>query len=426
MIFFFVVSGPIYVETPTRLEYNLPLRNETLFAARKYHEIRIQSGRGKESAAQINKLRMLNQVKEETRFMVEMLPAMSQISFPNSFVIRGGGKEEDERREEIGGGTGGEGGGVVQGGANRFSLDLLFKSAMNQHLQLIFRSLDGTDVRVYKLNINAIPRPVKGGLHLSCPWGEELKQELPLVNNSDRDWFIKATLNLPSTFHGPRELIVRKRGGGTYPLTFRPTAPLEHCEGKLTLINLTNNEVYEYDLYGEALEPLARGHLTLECKAKEQLVKYIEVTNPYKEKPINYLVETDLVNASGPSLFSIPPALSFKYPLTLNPLVGGTYTGSISFFEETDRSRMLWYTLTLKTERGEGGIREVEGDIRKNTLVEFVVGNPGLKDIEYEVIIDGNFYLKLTFFIVYILFSSLLSSSHSSFILYFFFLTFLI
>ena len=205
--------------------------------------------------------------------------------------------------------------------------------------------------------------------------------------------------------------MVKKRGGGNYPLTFRPNVPLEHCEGKLTLVNLTNNEVYEYDLYGEALEPLARGHLSLECKAKEQVVKYIEVTNPYKEKPVNYLVETDLINASGPSLLSIQPALSCKYPLSLNPLVGGIYTGSISFIEETDRNRMLWYTLTLKTERGEGGIREIEGDIRKNTLVEFIVGNPGLQEIEYEVVIDGNFLL------IYIIFLIVFPSPFLSFLL---------
>ena len=78
------------METPTRFEYNLPIRNEALFAARKYHENRIQASRGKDIAVQINKLRLLNQMKEEVKFTVEMLPAMSQISFANSIVIRGG------------------------------------------------------------------------------------------------------------------------------------------------------------------------------------------------------------------------------------------------------------------------------------------------------------------------------------------------
>jgi hypothetical protein len=339
----------------------------------------------------------LSQPKEEIKFSLELIPPLPQITFPLTFTIRGGAsiksEEEDDLRRENG---------VMHSnnqfsGNNRLPLDLLFKTALTQSVQLVLRSMDGSDVRVYKIAINAIPKPVKGNIQMRCPWGEELKQDLPLVNNSEKDWFIRATLGISNSFHGPREVTIRKKMGGNYPITFRPLAPGENCEGKLTLVNLTNNEVYEYDLFGEALEPLAKSHLTLECKAKEKIIKYIDVTNPYKEKAVNYLVETDLVNASGPPNCFIPPTQTLKYPLTINPLVGGVYTGSISFFEENDRNRMFWYTMTLKIERAEGLNKEIEGETRKKSIVEFSLTNHSHQEAEYEVDIKGSKFKKIIF-----------------------------
>ena len=50
-------------------------------------------------------------------------------------------------------------------------------------------------MRVYRLNVSAYPKPVKAKLELTCPAREFIVQEIPIVNNSERDWLIKITLN---------------------------------------------------------------------------------------------------------------------------------------------------------------------------------------------------------------------------------------
>ena len=39
----------------------------------------------------------------------------------------------------------------------------------------------------------------------------------------------------------------------------------------------------------------------------------------------------------GPSFITVTPHKPYKYPLVVNPLLGGIYTGSITFYESTDK-----------------------------------------------------------------------------------------
>jgi len=45
--------------------------------------------------------------------------------------------------------------------------------------------------------------------------------------------------------------------------------------------------------------------------------------------------------ADGPTTFSIMPGKTYKYPLVITPLLGGVYTGSITFHEEEEHGKYI-------------------------------------------------------------------------------------
>ena len=51
---------------------------------------------------------------------------------------------------------------------------------------------DKSDVRVFKINVSVLPKVMKAVMEMRVAVGDEIKQEIPLVNNSDnKDWPIK-------------------------------------------------------------------------------------------------------------------------------------------------------------------------------------------------------------------------------------------
>lgn len=139
----------------------------------------------------------------------------------------------------------------------------------------------------------------------------------------------------------PQELQVKRKSQNNFVLSFKPQWTCE-IEGKLTLTNATTNEIYEYDLHGVGEEPLAEEHIVLECKARETTEYTFEIKNP-TERPQTYRIETDLNNVVGPEDIKLKPRESGKYPIKITPLLGGSYTGSITFIDNEDR--FIWYTI---------------------------------------------------------------------------------
>jgi len=49
-----------------------------------------------------------------------------------------------------------------------------------------------TDIRVYKIVVSVFPRAIRATLEMKCPVGEEIKQDIPIINGSDsKDWLMK-------------------------------------------------------------------------------------------------------------------------------------------------------------------------------------------------------------------------------------------
>ena len=397
----------IYVETPLRYEHGMSFRNEALGNAKKFHETRLaNTAKYKEN---IMKFKQLTRSPEELHFSLELVPPSPYITLPATLLMKDPFKGQSTYLQSATLPTAnGKKNSIDDENLdmtritnisleNKLPIDFQFKFPVSAEAHnLIMKSADNSDVRIYKLIVTASPKTIKGSLKLKCAFGDELKQELPIYNTGERDWLIRTTLTwdtakYPGTvFSGLREFTVKRKTQGAFLLHFHPQNPLEKYEGKLSITNTTTNDHYEYDLIGITTDPLAKGHLVIKCVAQSLEKRTIEVANPYKDRAVAYLVETDLINAAGVSRFVIEPGKTYKYQLNVTPLIGGVYTGSITFTEETEPQKYVWYTVSVETERaGARGELTLKAEIRKTVACEITLHNPLEEALTFEAILEG-------------------------------------
>lgn len=100
---------------------------------------------------------------------------------------------------------------------------------------------------------------------MNVPARSEVTQNLPIVNNTEKDWSIKVTwvpdplkngnyLSVPGQFS--KDFPVKKKSTGNFPVTFKPKWAYK-AEAKLVLANPITMDQFEYDIRGTGEEPLA-------------------------------------------------------------------------------------------------------------------------------------------------------------------------
>ena len=88
-----------------------------------------------------------------------------------------------------------------------------------------------TDVRRFKVIFTIQPKPLKAILEMNVPARGEVTQNLPIVNNTERDWNIKVQWQpepskngnyfiIPSQFNSA--FPVKRNSIGNFPITFKP------------------------------------------------------------------------------------------------------------------------------------------------------------------------------------------------------------
>lgn len=247
-----------------------------------------------------------------------------------------------------------------------------------------------------------LPKPVKAVLEMRCPARESLVQDVPIKNETDRDWNVRAQL-IPDTskngqcFSGVKDFRVPKNSTGHYQITFRPSWILE-AEARLVLHNPFTGQQYEFDLKGFGEEPLAEGHIVLECKARKTKSHTFTIKNDSDHK-MSYRVETDLYNASGKSTFDLNPHRSEEYVLDVTPVLGGAYTGSITFYDEEERYK--WWTVEVHTESPKAEkVIDLVTTIRRAIAFDISISNPLDERVTFEVIMQGEGLLGETAFTI--------------------------
>ena len=252
---------------------------------------------------------------------------------------------------------------------------------------------DNRDIRVFKLFGTIKPKKITANIEFSCPYGQTIEQRIPIVNNSDKDWFIKAELidvktindiNLKSfdkktssisnkldisefntsynninednelnnnehnnIFITNGDFKINKKSEDAAIIYYKPINKLK-TTAKLILNNAYTRECYEYTLIGNVEDPLAEGSIELEGYTNETLDYSIKIENNTLVEA-QYRVETDLSNIiAGQLTFHIKPNSYFLYNFKITPLLGKVYFGRLTFINV--RNNMFkWYTIKVNS-----------------------------------------------------------------------------
>ena len=112
---------------------------------------------------------------------------------------------------------------------NKLPINIYFKNPIQTTaFTITLKNKEKTDIRIYKLIFNVSPKAIKGNMEMKCPAGEELKQEIPIINNSDKDWNIKIQLVGDQSknvylFNCPKDISVKKKTQNSFNISFKPS-----------------------------------------------------------------------------------------------------------------------------------------------------------------------------------------------------------
>ena len=199
-----------------------------------------------------------------------------------------------------------------------------------------------------------------------------------------------ARLGPGRTWTGPGMMVVRQGETATFPLAFCPTWACQMF-GKLVLTNAQSGDTFEFRLMGVGEEPLAAEHVELECRARETITHNFAVPNTGSgaDGGATFDVESDIAHVSGLPSIEVGEGETGDYELTFHPLLGGTYSGSITFKNQRT-GHFVWYTVSLEVESPEAeDTLELKSFVRQAVSVDVSLSNPLNKAVEFDVTIKG-------------------------------------
>eukprot|EP00163_Fabomonas_tropica_P020793 TRINITY_DN366_c0_g1_i2.p1 TRINITY_DN366_c0_g1~~TRINITY_DN366_c0_g1_i2.p1 ORF type:complete len:2833 (+),score=824.11 TRINITY_DN366_c0_g1_i2:1027-9525(+) len=252
--------------------------------------------------------------------------------------------------------------------------------------ELILRSL--VDLRVYSLEVFAMAPPSNASLEFSCNAREQVTQDIPVVNKTDTDWLIHASLiSEGGLFRGPTEFRAGRHETAKYPLRFCPKW-IGTTSGELTLTNAQTGDKSVFQLTGVCKEPLAEDHLVIECRARQRMEYTVKV--PCMDNSGGkYRVESDLAYVHGdPTVMVRAGGQTSNYKMEIFPQQGGAITGSVTFI--APNGHYAWYTVEIHVDAPPPERKiAVQAELRKAVAIEIGVTNPLNEAVEFDVTYSG-------------------------------------
>jgi len=244
-----------------------------------------------------------------------------------------------------------------------------------------------TDIRTLEVVAQVKPKKAKMSVEMTAHAREVVTQEIPIVNNSDKEWQVKVRLTQDGDgFSASKDFIVRKKSTGECVVTFKPEWVCE-ARARLDLDIPASGETYEFEVIGRCEEPRAEANLTFQCRVKERSRHTISVPNP-RTLPVQYRVVSDLMNATGDSSIEVPASSSAAYELSLYPLQSGAYTGSVTFYDP--QNHFYWYTIEVQAQSPEPeSAKALRVQCRKALEFKVTVYNPLDAETTFSVNISG-------------------------------------
>lgn len=244
------------------------------------------------------------------------------------------------------------------------------------------------DVRVLSVSAKIIPSMTELSLHFFGPARQKIVQEIPLKNESDQDWNLQTAIQ-GRAFTVPKSVVVSAGSTVSFPVSFQGHHAGQY-EATLFLKNIQNpQDSFEFKLRGDADDPLAEASLVYKCRARYPEKFSITIPNVSGLEKQIFNVETDIQYLLGPDEIIIG-SKGGNYDFSINCPVGGMMTGSITFREQNSEF-MVWYTIEIEvTSPAAERTIEAEAEVRKAVAIEISLDNPTDKDLNFDVVIEGD------------------------------------
>lgn len=247
--------------------------------------------------------------------------------------------------------------------------------------------LSSYDVRVMEVTLDCTTTPVQMSLEFEGPARQAVTQDIPLSNNGDKPLQLRAALQGGEAFSGPSTITLDPQSTSTYPLTFRAPWVGEY-KGRLELVATGTNESTLFTLQGTAGEPVAEGHVVLECPSKAVLEHVFRVPNVMGNRDVVYSVFSDLPAVRGEPEIVVRGRGVADYPVRIRPSRSGTTMGSITFTAPS--GHYCWYTIELRaTAPAPVDMVDVSCEVRKAVSLDIPLVNPLDREVEMEVRLEG-------------------------------------
>ena len=107
-------------------------------------------------------------------------------------------------------------------GQNPNSLPIVFKPSKAGEYPVTLVLTSKFDVRVYKINANALAATKEVNLEFSTVCGKTVKQDIPLSNPTNDQWNFKVTLTGDKSFTAPQRLSLKPTSNGSIQVQFSP------------------------------------------------------------------------------------------------------------------------------------------------------------------------------------------------------------
>jgi hypothetical protein len=254
------------------------------------------------------------------------------------------------------------------------------------------------DTRTVEVEILVTPEFGKATLEFLCSARQTIMQEIPLVNNSEKQITVNTKLS-GSGFSGGSQTQVAARSTVMYPLLFTPVWMGKYT-GELLMTIANSFEGNTYSLEGTAEEPLAEAHYVLQCRAQEQFAHSFKVPNLHKTEQTQYAVYSDLGFIAGPKTINVPAGMVSNIELQMMAQRSGVIHGSVSFVNPVN-NHYVWFTLEIHADPPplEEEI-SVEAEVRKAVLIHISMTNPVDQKQIFQVEVVGEGVMGLETLIV--------------------------
>ncbi|KAJ3242207.1 Cilia- and flagella-associated protein 47 [Chytriomyces hyalinus] len=231
------------------------------------------------------------------------------------------------------------------------------KSPGKYSCKVVMTCLDVPDVRVFKIHGIAISEGTRADLDFKTPARQPLTQEIPIVNRTDEEWTVTASID-------------------------------GEAHGVLTLSNSQTSQKYIYNLRGTGQEPLPEENRQIECVARETISETFKVHNLSATDAIFDIV-TDLPNPThDPSLF-IPANSHVECVITFRHVKVGTSLKIVTFVNRSDQT-YSWFILGVNVIPPPSVETIVLSTfVRQALATDIILTNPLDRPVCYDVQIEG-------------------------------------